>query len=73
MKTGLYLGETSIGRIVVTSTSSNGINLQSKTIIPTKSSQTITADNNYEGLSSVIVQPIPDNYIDTNGANATVD
>ena len=32
---------------------------------------TVIADNNYEGLSSVMVQPIPDNYIDTNGATAT--
>ena len=73
MKTGLYLGETPIGRIVVTSTNSGGINLQSKTIIPTKSLQTIIADNNYEGLSSVMVQPIPNNYIDTNGTTATAD
>ena len=73
MKTGLYLGETPIGRIVVTSTSSSGINLQSKTITPSKSLQTVIADNNYEGLSSVTVQPIPNNYIDTNGATATAD
>ena len=73
MKTGLYLGETPIGRIVVTSTNSSGINLQSKTIVPTKSLQTVMADNNYEGLSSVTVQPIPDNYIDTNEATASAD
>ena len=71
MKTGLYLGETPIGKVIVTSAGSGGINLQSKTIIPTKSFQTVIADNNYEGLSSVMVQPIPDNYIDTNGATAT--
>lgn len=71
MKTGLYLGETPIGKIIVTSASSGGINLQSKTIIPTKSLQTVIADNNYEGLSSVVVQPIPNNYIDTNEATAT--
>lgn len=72
MKTGLYLGETPIGRIVVTSTNSSGINLQSKTIIPTKSLQNVIADNNYEGLSSVTVQPIPDKYVDTTGTTATV-
>ena len=71
MKTGLYLGETPIGKIIVTSASSGGINLQSKTIVPTKSLQTVMADNNYEGLSSVTVQPIPNNYIDTNGTTAT--
>lgn len=73
MKTGLYLGETPIGKVIVTSTNSSGINLQSKTITPTKSLQTVIADNNYEGLSSVTVQPIPDNYIDTNGTTATAD
>ena len=73
MKTGLYLGETPIGKIIVTSASSGGINLQSKTIVPTKSLQTVMADNNYEGLSSVTVQPIPDNYIDTNEATASAD
>lgn len=70
MKTGLYLGETPIGKVIVTSTNSSGINLQSKTIIPTKSLQTVIADNNYEGLSSVTVQPIPDKYVDTTGTTA---
>lgn len=73
MKTGLYLGETPIGKVIVTSTNSSGINLQSKTITPTKSLQIVMADNNYEGLSSVTVQPIPDNYIDTKGTTATAD
>lgn len=45
--------------------------LQSKTVTPTKSSQSISPDTNYDGLSSVIVNAIPDNYIDTSDATAT--
>jgi len=40
------------------------INLQDKTNIdPTTSSQTITADNNYDGLNSVQINAIPSQYI----------
>lgn len=37
--------------------------LQDKVITPTKASQEISADNSYYGLSSVTVNPIPDEYI----------
>jgi hypothetical protein len=37
--------------------------LQSKVITPTKASQEISADSSYYGLSSVTVNPIPDEYI----------
>lgn len=39
------------------------INLQDKEITPTKETQEITADNNYNGLSKVTVNKIPDEYI----------
>lgn len=37
--------------------------LQEKEIIPTKQNQEIVADENYDGLSKVIVNKIPDKYI----------
>ena len=43
---------------------------QQKTVTPTKSNQTVSADNG-KLLNSVTVNPIPDNYIDTSDGNAT--
>ena len=36
--------------------------LQTKTAIPSRQEQTIQADDGYDALSKVVVEPIPKNY-----------
>lgn len=56
---------------VVGSYAGEGVNLQTKTVTPTKSEQSITADEGYDGLSQVTVEAIPSNYADVAGVTAT--
>lgn len=41
--------------------------MQGKTVIPTKSVQTVTPDIPYHALSSVVIEPIPEEYIIPSG------
>lgn len=64
----LPTGKKVISRVIV-----EPIQLEETNTIPTKSQQIITASENYDAMKKVTVEPIPDLYIDTSDATATVD
>lgn len=45
--------------------------LQDKTVTPTKKATTVTSDDGFYGLSSVVVNAIPENYQDVSDVTAT--
>lgn len=63
--------ETKIGGLAsLVSSISPPVNLQSKYVIPEDLAKTITADDGYDGLSSVIVGAIPADRVNTSSGNA---
>lgn len=69
-KTGLYLGNVAIGRIITASSSASEPNLQTKSVTPIKEEQTIVPDSGYDGLSMVNVAAIPEQYQDVSVVTA---
>ena len=55
---------------VTGSYSGEGTRLQSKTVTPTKSTQNVSADEGYDALSQVTVNPIPGRYKDVSAVTA---
>ena len=62
----IYIGDDFIPRVTVTtdSTEGGGIKLQQKEVTPTESGQVVKPDSLYDGLSQVIVNAIPEPYVD---------
>ena len=61
---GVYLGSNAVdmqGGFV--SGGSSDVKLQSKTVSPSESAQTVKADNGYDGLSQVTVNAVSKTYV----------
>lgn len=62
VKTGFYIGSTPIGKVTVAYKSTTPSTLQEKSVVPTKTEQSVLPDTNYDALSKVTVAAIPDEY-----------
>ena len=60
--------DVNIGGVTGTLEPQTAPKLQSKTVTPTKSQQSVSPDSGYDGLSGVTVNAIPDNYVIPSGA-----
>lgn len=52
---------------ITVNVSSSSPTLQTKTVTPSESTQNVSADNGYDGLSQVTVNPIPSSYVQPSG------
>ena len=67
-----YTAHDRLGNAITgTASGGGGVSLQTKSVSPSESSQTVTPDSGYDGLSSVTVGAIPAQYITTTDATAT--
>lgn len=63
LRTG-YTAHNALGQAIVgTYSGGGGVNLQTKTATPTESSQEITPDTGYDGLSKVTVEAVSSTYV----------
>lgn len=58
---------------ITVNVSASSPTLQTKTVTPSESTQNVSADNGYDGLSQVTVNPIPSSYVQPSGSLSITD